>query len=88
MRAQDELVAACLACRSVRRPGRVRPPRRRRQEGLPEYRPGLVIVGQALSGVVGPLIEVPVLVGLVRVSLARRREFLAAPQSAPTSREG
>lgn len=31
--------------------------------------------GQALAGVVGPLIEVPVLVGLVYVSLAARRRF-------------
>ncbi len=31
--------------------------------------------GQALAGVVGPLIEVPVLVGLVYVSLAIRRQF-------------
>ncbi|MGX2992976.1 ACR3 family arsenite efflux transporter [Streptomyces sp. JNUCC 64] len=31
--------------------------------------------GQALSGVVGPLIEVPVLIGLVHVALARRRRF-------------
>ena len=34
--------------------------------------------GQALAGVVGPLIEVPVLVGLVYVSLALRHRF---PQS-------
>ncbi|MGP3989726.1 ACR3 family arsenite efflux transporter [Streptomyces sp. 3N207] len=34
-----------------------------------------VTSGQALSGVVGPLIEVPVLVGLVYVSLAWRRKF-------------
>ncbi|MBD0708330.1 MULTISPECIES: ACR3 family arsenite efflux transporter [unclassified Streptomyces] len=34
-----------------------------------------VTSGQALSGVVGPLIEVPVLVGLVYVSLAWRRRF-------------
>ncbi|WP_228845714.1 ACR3 family arsenite efflux transporter [Mycobacteroides abscessus] len=36
--------------------------------------------GQALAGVVGPLIEVPVLVGLVYVSLALRRRFIAASQ--------
>jgi len=34
-----------------------------------------VTSGEALSGVVGPLIEVPVLVGLVYVSLAWRRRF-------------
>ena len=34
-----------------------------------------VTSGQALSGVVGPLIEVPVLVGLVYVSLALRKRF-------------
>ncbi len=36
-----------------------------------------VTSGQALSGVVGPLIEVPVLVALVYVSLAWRRKFAA-----------
>ena len=36
-----------------------------------------VTSGQALSGVVGPLIEVPVLVALVYVSLAWRRRFTA-----------
>ncbi len=34
-----------------------------------------VTSGQALAGVVGPLTEVPVLVGLVYVSLALRRRF-------------
>ncbi|MYS80514.1 ACR3 family arsenite efflux transporter [Embleya scabrispora] len=38
--------------------------------------------GQALAGVVGPLIEVPVLIGLVYVALAARRFF---PASTPTS---
>ncbi|GGV36976.1 ACR3 family arsenite efflux transporter [Streptomyces spectabilis] len=37
-----------------------------------------VTSGQALSGVVGPLIEVPVLVALVHVSLAWRRKFTPA----------
>ncbi|MFE7115170.1 ACR3 family arsenite efflux transporter [Streptomyces sp. NPDC057654] len=37
-----------------------------------------VTSGQALSGVVGPLIEVPVLIALVYVSLAWRRKFGAA----------
>ncbi|MFH8973782.1 ACR3 family arsenite efflux transporter [Streptomyces sp. NPDC017890] len=42
-----------------------------------------VTSGQALSGVVGPLIEVPVLIGLVRVSLAWRGKF--APSAVTTA---
>ncbi|MUL44294.1 ACR3 family arsenite efflux transporter [Streptomonospora sp. PA3] len=38
-----------------------------------------VTSGQALAGVVGPLIEVPVLVGLVYVSLWARRFFTGSP---------
>ncbi|MER0480524.1 ACR3 family arsenite efflux transporter [Streptomyces sp. Edi2] len=38
--------------------------------------------GQALAGVVGPLIEVPVLIGLVYVALAARRLF---PDTAPAA---
>jgi ACR3 family arsenite transporter len=41
-----------------------------------------VTSGQALSGVVGPLIEVPVLIGLVYVSLNWRRKFTDAPAEA------
>jgi ACR3 family arsenite transporter len=42
-----------------------------------------VTSGQALAGVVGPLIEVPVLVALVYVSLALRRRFFPAPAVPP-----
>lgn len=42
-----------------------------------------VTSGQALSGVVGPLIEVPVLVALVYVSLAWRKRFAPVPAAAP-----
>src|ERR1035437_2373666 len=39
-----------------------------------------VTSGQALAGVVGPLIEVPVLVALVYVSLWARRRFYSSPK--------
>ncbi|MEU2134995.1 ACR3 family arsenite efflux transporter [Streptomyces sp. NPDC018352] len=42
-----------------------------------------VTSGQALSGVVGPLIEVPVLIGLVFVALAWRRKFSPAALTTP-----
>jgi arsenical-resistance protein len=48
-----------------------------------------VTSGQALAGVVGPLIEVPVLVALVYVSLAARRRWWgkpAPPATAPGAR--
>ncbi|MDE3065566.1 MAG: ACR3 family arsenite efflux transporter [Acidobacteriota bacterium] len=43
-----------------------------------------VTSGEALAGVVGPLIEVPVLVGLVYVSIWARRFFAPEPVTAPT----
>lgn len=43
--------------------------------------------GQALAGVVGPLIEVPVLIGLVHAALAARRFFPGSPD-APAGRPG
>ncbi|MFI2629626.1 arsenical-resistance protein, partial [Streptomyces collinus] len=46
-----------------------------------------VTSGQALSGVVGPLIEVPVLVALVYVSLAWRRKFGTGRQPAAAPQE-
>jgi ACR3 family arsenite transporter len=44
-----------------------------------------VTSGQALAGVVGPLIEVPVLVGLVYVSLWAGRRWFAGDPTAPDS---
>ncbi|MFI8232402.1 ACR3 family arsenite efflux transporter [Streptomyces sp. NPDC085900] len=47
-----------------------------------------VTSGQALSGVVGPLIEVPVLVALVYVSLAWRHRFAAGQRLTLAPQEG
>ena len=47
-----------------------------------------VTSGQALAGVVGPLIEVPVLVALVYVALALRSRFTPAPAIAPEASHG
>jgi ACR3 family arsenite transporter len=46
-----------------------------------------VTSGQALAGVVGPLIEVPVLVGLVYVSLALRHRFSGRSPAVPPASE-
>ncbi len=46
-----------------------------------------VTSGQALAGVVGPLIEVPVLVGLVYVSLALRRRLFGQSPAVPAASE-
>ena len=42
-----------------------------------------VTSSQALAGVVGPLIEVPVMVGLVYVALWARRRFYTAEEATP-----
>jgi arsenite transporter len=44
-----------------------------------------VTSGQALAGVVGPLIEVPVLLGLVYVALALRRRLAWPPATEPSA---
>jgi len=46
-----------------------------------------VTSGQALAGVVGPLIEVPVLVGLVYVALWARRRFFPGDPTVPAARQ-
>jgi arsenite transporter len=47
-----------------------------------------VTSGEALAGVVGPLIEVPVLVGLVYVALWARGRYYTARADSPTREEG
>ena len=60
------------------------------------FEPGIAVAigvfgvtsGEALAGVVGPLIEVPVLVALVYVALWARHRFYSAAMSRETNKEG
>ena len=44
-----------------------------------------VTSGQALAGTIGPLIEVPVLVGLAHVSLWAKRRYCTADRATPAA---
>jgi len=63
------------------------PGNRHAQASHPDRRISLgvfgVTSGQALAGVVGPLIEVPVMLGFVYVALWARRRFYPAEEDAP-----